>query len=157
MVIRRESQERAVYAIVVSKGGAKLRKSAIDEKDCAESTFGNPANCHSLGGGQGRGVHADAARISDLATWVSNRADRPVIDKTGLTGLYKFDTEGWSPMRPKAPQPPDHEPTAEELRFGDPSTPTLFVIFDRLGLKLESSKAPIETFVIESIERPTEN
>ena len=91
-----------------------------------------------------------------MAEFVSNFADRVVIDKTGLTGLYKFDTEGWSPMR-ALPRPPNQEPTEEDRRLGDPSTPTLFTIFDRLGLRLKSSKAPIETFVIESIERPTEN
>jgi bla regulator protein BlaR1 len=158
MVVRRETKERAVYAITVGKGGPKLQRASVEEKDCTDSdNFGDPTACHSFGGGQGRGIHAQAGSISDLASWVSNWADRPVIDKTGITGLFKIETEGWSPMRPRLPRPPDQEPTAEDRAFSDPSTPTLFVIFDRLGLKLESSKAPIETFVIESAERPTEN
>lgn len=159
MKVRTETAERAVYEIVVAKGGPKLAKSSKTEKDCdqAEVQLGNSTGCHSLAGGQGRGVHGDAATIADVAFYVSNWADRPVIDKTGLTGLYKFDTEGWQPMRPKAPLPPDHEPTAEERAFSDPTTPTLFVIFDRMGLKLGSSRAPVESFVVEHLERPTEN
>ena len=41
--------------------------------------------------------------------------------------------------------------------MSDPTRPTLFMIFERLGLKMESSKAPIETFVVEHVEKPTEN
>lgn len=157
--IRRQITQGEVYIIAVAKGGPKLQKSARDEKECIDATsdFGNSAACHSFGGGQGRGIHGEAASLSDLAAFVSNFADRPVIDKSGLSGLYKFDTEGWAPMRPKPPRPPDQEPSEEDKRFGDPSTPTLFTVFDRLGLKLESSKAPIETFVVERIERPGGN
>jgi uncharacterized protein (TIGR03435 family) len=60
-------------------------------------------------------------------------------------------------MWAKPPATPDHEPSAEERLFSDPTTPTLFVIFDRMGLKLESSRAPVESFVVEHVERPTEN
>jgi uncharacterized protein (TIGR03435 family) len=80
-----------------------------------------------------------------------------VVDKTGLKGLFNIQTEGWVPMRPRPPRPAGQEPTAEDLAFADPARPTLFQIFDRLGLKLESQKAPVEMFVIESAERPSEN
>ena len=72
--------------------------------------------------------------IADVALFVSNWADRPVVDKTDLDGLFNIQTEGW--MRAEMP-PPGQEPTA------DP--PTLFEIFDRLGLNLESQKGPVET------------
>jgi len=60
-------------------------------------------------------------------------------------------------MRPRPPRPPDQEPTEEDRRFAEASTPTLFVIFERLGLKLESQRAQVESFTILSAERPTEN
>ncbi len=41
--------------------------------------------------------------------------------------------------------------------MADPTRPTLYMIFEKLGLKMESSKAPVEMFVIDHIERPTEN
>jgi uncharacterized protein (TIGR03435 family) len=41
--------------------------------------------------------------------------------------------------------------------MADPTRPTLNMIFDRLGLKMESSRAPVETFVIDSVEKPTAN
>jgi len=102
-------------------------------------------------------MHAQAVSASDLASYASGWADRPVIDKTGLTGLFNIQTEGWVPMRPRPARPSGQDSTPEDLAFADPARPTLFQIFDRLGLKLESQKAPIETFVIESVERPSEN
>jgi len=95
--------------------------------------------------------------ISDLVAAVEAFADRPVVDNTGLQGLFNIQTEGWVPMRPRPPRPPGQEPTAEDLAFADPARPTIFQIFDRLGLKLESTKAAVEIFVIDRIERPGEN
>jgi len=158
MVLRREINERQVYAVVVRKGGPKLQKAAREEKDCTGSTgLGFADSCHSFQGGQGRGLHAGAATITDIALAVSNWADRPVVDKTGLTGLYKIETDGWVPMRPRPSHPPGEEPSPEDRAMADPARPTLFQIFDRLGLKLESQRAPVETFAIESIARPSAN
>jgi len=159
MVMRREIKELPVYAITVKRDGPKLQKAAVKEKDCSETTKGpqDPASCHSFSGGQGQGMHAQAVSASDLASYASGWADRPVIDKSGLQGLFNIQTEGWVPMRPRPARPAGQDPTPEDLAFADPARPTLFQIFDRLGLKLESQKAPIETFVIESAERPSEN
>jgi uncharacterized protein (TIGR03435 family) len=159
MVIRREAKELPVYAIVVSKGGPKLQKAVVQEPGCAETPAGpnDPAACHGFSGGQGQGAHGQAVSISDLASFVSNFTDHPVVDKTGLQGLYNVQTGGWVPMRPRPPRPAGQEPTAEDLAFADPARPTLFQIFDRLGLKLESQRAPVEMFTIESAERPSEN
>lgn len=158
MVIQREIKELPVYAVTV-KDRRKLQKAAVEEKDCLEVTKGpqDPASCHAFSGGQGQGMHAQAVSMPDLASYASSWADRPVIDKTGLQGLFNIQTEGWVPMRPRPPRPPGQDPTAEDLAFADPARPTLFQIFDRLGLKLESQKAPVELFVILSAERPSEN
>ncbi|HVW07196.1 MAG TPA: TIGR03435 family protein [Bryobacteraceae bacterium] len=64
---------------------------------------------------------------------------RPVLDRTGLSGAFDFkssyDTTGESPD----------------------STSFLIGSLNAIGLKLESSKAPIETIVIDHIEKPTAN
>ena len=158
MVIHREIKELPVYAVTV-KDSRKLQKAAVEEKACLEVTKGpqDPASCHTFSGGQGQGMHAQAVSMPDLASYSSGWAERPVIDKTGLQGLFNIQTEGWVPMRPRPARPAGQDPTPEDLAFTDPARPTLFQIFDRLGLKLESQKAPIEMFVIESAERPSEN
>jgi uncharacterized protein (TIGR03435 family) len=151
LTIRRDSKEQPVYVLTVAKNGPKLQKSQLEEKDCED-----PKNqCHFGGAGQGRGIHVKAFNMTELAVSVSNFTDRPLIDRTGLTGLYDIDTDGWVPMRPR-PARPDG-PTAEDIAMADPTRPTLNMIFDRLGLKMESSKAPVEFFVIDRVEKPTEN
>jgi len=159
MVIHREIRELPSYVVTVKKDGPKLQKAAVEEKDCAETPAGPkyPAACYGFSGGQGQGAHGQAVSLTDLASFVSNWSDHPVIDKTYLQGLYNIQTEGWVPMRPRPARPAGQDPTAEDLAFADPARPTLFQIFDRLGLKLESQKAPVEMFVIESAERPSEN
>jgi uncharacterized protein (TIGR03435 family) len=132
MSIRREMKNLPLYAIVVRNGGPKLQKSSIEEKNCTSqaTTIGDRRSCHSFEGGQGRGVHGEAVTISDLATWISVWADRPIIDKTGLTELNNIETDGWVPMRPQPQRPPGQEPSAEDLAFADPARPTLFQTFN---------------------------
>ena len=140
MVIRRETKELPVYAIVVAKDGPKLQKAAVQDKNCPDvpSSLGDSAACHGFGGGQGRGLHAQAVDMSDLALYVSNWADRPVIDKTGIKGLFQIDTKPWAPLRPGPPPPPGAK-AEDGSNFAD--LPSLFDVFAQLGLKLESQKA----------------
>jgi uncharacterized protein (TIGR03435 family) len=156
LTVRREMKEQPVYALVVAKNGPKLKKAAIEEKDCPVGDADRAGACHSFMGGQGRGLHAKAADMADLVLFVSNWTDRPMVDRTGIKGLYEIETEGWVPLRPRQVLP-GAEPSAEDLAMADPSRPTLFSVLEQLGLKLESQKAPVEMFVIERVERPAEN
>jgi len=99
----RETKELPVYVLVVQRGGPKLQMSKIKtEEACVEDVAAGVA-CHSLTGGQGRGLHGEAVEISDIAQFVENWTDRPVLDKTGLQGLFRVDTEGWTPLIPRQP------------------------------------------------------
>jgi uncharacterized protein (TIGR03435 family) len=151
LILGRETREMPVYALVVQKGGAKLQKSKIQhDEDCAEGSAIGVA-CHSLSGGQGRGLHGEAVEISDIARFVENWTDRPVLDKTGLEGLFRVDTSGWTPLIPRQPG----QDQGEDLL--DPTRPTLYSVFAKLGLKLEPQKASVDVFTIEQIQRPAGN
>jgi uncharacterized protein (TIGR03435 family) len=76
--------------------------------------------------------------MADLAAYVSNWSELPVVDQTGLSGLYQIQTEGWGSS-------------------ADSSGRTLDEVLDRLGLKLARTKARLEVLVIEHAERPSEN
>jgi uncharacterized protein (TIGR03435 family) len=152
LVLTRETREVPVYTLHVGRRGTKLEKAKIEEKDCGVEP-GAGADCHNLHGGLGRGIHSEAADLTDLAQFISNWTDKPVIDRTGVKGLYKFDTEGWAPMIPRPPG--DDGPEAQVL--GDPTRPTIHMILDRLGLRIEATKAPLEMFVIEHAEKPAGN
>jgi len=165
--IRRETKEVSVYAMVVGKNGPKLQKSMMDDTRCtATSTdkpqlarlFGgiDPASCHSFSGGPRPGLRGEAIDMSDLAAVMERFSDRPVLDHTGLTGLFKIAIPGWN-LREPSPRPTGSEPTAENRALGDPGRPTISDVLQDLGLRLESTRAPVEMFVVEHFERPAQN
>jgi uncharacterized protein (TIGR03435 family) len=151
LTMRRQAKEVPVYRVVVNKGGPKLQKSRAEEKDCAEPGQDGGVPCHRFIGGQGRGLNGQAVTIADLAEFVENWSDRPVLDKTGIPGLFDIKSAGWSPLISSGGHGGGEENPA------DPSRPTLFTIFEQLGLKLEPQKAPVDIYVIEHVERPSEN
>jgi uncharacterized protein (TIGR03435 family) len=167
MTYHRESKEMPVFALVVAKGGPKLQKASVDEKDCpgpevraAEAATLRPGDtptaCHSISGGQGRGLHARAADLTDVINYLENwTADRPLIDKTGVKGLYRFDTKGWSPVQVASTAPAPGTKTEDGTDAAD--IPTLFQVFEQLGLKIESQKAKVDVYVIDHLEKPTGN
>ena len=144
-----------VYNLVVGKGGPKLQPSKATVSDCAAGATFDGFACHQLNGGQGRGLHGTAVNMADIVQFVESWADRPMIDKTGLTGLYAINTDGWVPMRLTAPRNPN-APNGDE-GLSDPLRQTLFGVFQSVGLKLEPSIAPIEVYTINHIERPSQN
>ena len=85
LVMRKETKELPIYAVVVAKGGPKLEKAKIGEAQCLDQGAGDfGVICHSFNGGQGRGLHGAAVDVADLALYVENWAQRPVVDKTGI-------------------------------------------------------------------------
>ena len=78
-----------------------------------------------------------------LSRVLSDRLSRAVVDKTGLPDKYDF-TLKFSPD--DAPPSPDSD------------APSIFTaIQEQLGLKLESSKGPVQVLVIDHVEMPSEN
>jgi uncharacterized protein (TIGR03435 family) len=163
LAIHRETKEMPVYELVVAKGGPKLQPADVQEKDCPESSPAPsvpsaatpiPVLCHTFNGGQGRGLHARAVDMSDLASYVENWTGRPLLDKTGLKGLFRIETRGWRPI--DSTQPPAPGAKAEDgSDMAD--VPTLFEVFEQLGLKMESHRDTADVYVVDHIEKPSEN
>lgn len=156
LAMHHETKELPVYALVVAKDGPKLHMSTVEEKDCPEVPT-REVSCHQLGGGQGRGLHGKAVDMSDLVLFVANWTDRPLVDRTGIKGLFDVETDGWLPFRPRPAPAPGAEPSPEDIAMSDPARPTLQMVLARLGLRIETQKAPVQMFVIEHVEKPTEN
>jgi len=156
LVIRRDEKEEPVYALIVGKNGPKLQPSKVDEKYCSDHPAEAVSECHRVGASPARGIHSRAIDMSDLVWVIGSLADRPVLDRTGLTGLYDIDTDGWEPLRQSAARTSGNDPGAEAAS-SDPNRPTLFMIFEGLGLRMESSKGKVERFIIDHVERPSEN
>jgi len=153
--IRTVSKEMPLYEISVAKNGPKLTKSTYDcsaEVDSCHGFRGNPRRLSAMG-----------VDMADLASILSGYAGRPVLDKTGISGVFDFLLQWnvfYGRQRPtqttdETPRPPSREegpmPEADSL-------PDLATALDQqLGLKLESRKGPVYTYVIERVERPSEN
>jgi uncharacterized protein (TIGR03435 family) len=140
LVIRHESKEMPVYALVVGKNGPKLKEAAGE--GATEI------------GGDGRETVFERVSMAQLAGVVGRSLDRPVIDATGLKGLYSFRLT-WATEDRRRPDSVAAG-TAEASEPDD--APSIFTALqERLGLRLEPSKAPVDVLVIDRIERPSAN
>ena len=129
--IHLERREEPVYGLMTDKSGPKLTKATAHET-------GSGMNTHRESGRvimKGTGVP-----ISELATNLGNQLGRFVIDSTGLEGHYDFLLQ-FAPVQ------------AQES-----DGPSLFTaVREQLGLRLEPQKAPVEVWVIDRAEKPSEN
>jgi uncharacterized protein (TIGR03435 family) len=145
--IRHELKAQDIYSLVIAKGGPKLVKASVEEKDCL-APQGIP--CHQLSAAPVRGFHGEAVSISDLVARLQVRG-RIVVDKTNLSGLFSIHTTAF---RPEQPGPG----FAEEAHADPESLPTVFTLLEeQLGLRLEASRNSIEVLVIDHVEKPSEN
>ena len=94
-----------------------------------------------------RSLVGQVTGIDRLAQMLSNiLSGQPVQDKTGIAGTYDF-TLAWEPGDGERGGPPPGSPS--------PGGPSLFTALqEQLGLRLEAQKVSIQTFVIDSAEKP---
>jgi len=149
LAVHREMREKPVYALVVAKNGPKLTPAKQGEAQAIQAkhsdAVGVPGGSGVFLRGQTNG-HIDiyGATTGTLALLLSGPAGRPVVDKTGLTGLYDM-----------------HLDMGQAGLAADGSTapgPSVFSsLQDQLGLKLEPQKQQVEYLVIDHIEPPSPN
>jgi uncharacterized protein (TIGR03435 family) len=127
-----ENRELRSYAMVVAKGGHKLHEAAGDGKSSRENTANSTI--------------AKSMTMREFADFLSGPVQRPVVDKTGLTGKYDFVLDFTSYL------PPDRQ------TMGPDATNILMAALPgELGLKLESQKEIVEVMVVDHVEKPSEN
>jgi uncharacterized protein (TIGR03435 family) len=146
----RDKKELAVYTITALKTGTKIKKSEADPNSLPGLFFGRAPN--------GTSFNVRNATLSEVASVIQgNVLDKPVLDQTGLTDKYDFTltfTPDPGQMAGFGPPPPNAAPGADP---GD-AAPDIFTAFQQqLGLKLESTKAPADVFVIDKVEKPSAN
>ncbi len=139
-----------VYDLVLAKGGSRLKENTTLPSQTADAPGPGkpPANMKPgsiwISNSQ---MTAVGISTSNLASNLAFQVQRNVIDKTGLTGKYDF-TLKWRPL----------ELEGKADASADDSAPDLFTALqEQLGLKLETSKGPVDTLVIDHVEMPTEN
>jgi uncharacterized protein (TIGR03435 family) len=182
MKTHRETKDFSVYAVVVAKGGLKMKELPPDP--APETTDGDSGGNKggvnvSVSGGRGgvtanygngsyftiadNRIEARKMQMTYVADMLARFEDRPVVDMTGLKGKYdftlSFTEEDYHAMMIRAAISsgmalPPEAIQAMERASGD----SLYTALDAVGLKLESRKAPLDVLVIDHAEKnPSEN
>jgi uncharacterized protein (TIGR03435 family) len=127
LAVHRESKQSSVYLLTIGKGGMKLH-------------VGNRVKLNGgvQMGASGKPQWPDGWTMSDLAMYLSNYTDRPVVDHTGLNGRYEINL--------------DFSLSDQDNR------PSIFTaVQEQLGLKLDAGQAPVEMLIVDHIQKPEPN
>ena len=184
LTVHKESKEQAVYALVVGKGGPKIKPSEPPPA-APDGTAPNPAvtgsNSVSITQGKGGATVSDGtgksqkmtpspdgksmrlditgATLAELAEGLSPLTDHPVVDMTGLAGKFDMtlDISMQELMNVARAAGAAVPPPPAGDAASDPGN-TVFTAVQALGLKLEPRKTPTTFIVVDRVEKmPTEN
>ena len=168
LVLHHETKPLQGYELVSGKNAPKLKTSTASGPDVevteAPKTDANGFPLLSapglvmMEGVRGTAVvsflTARAQPLSALVEWLSKEFRLPVMDKTGLTGKFDFTLE-FAPQPPGA-LPPGSVETSPDT--ADESGPNLMTAVQRLGLKLEPRKIPVDVLIVDKADKiPSEN
>jgi uncharacterized protein (TIGR03435 family) len=169
LVAHIEKKEMPIYSLVKARSDGRLGPQlTASTLDCATINAGRrggpppgPPNFNGAAPQCGMmvrpgGLKAGGVPINQILQLLSQNVQRIVVDRTGLTGNYEIDLT-WTPDQ--IPQGRgDAPPGAPALPPIDPNGPSLFTALqEQLGLKLESTRGPVDVLVIEKVERPTDD
>jgi uncharacterized protein (TIGR03435 family) len=160
LAVHREMRELPIYALVRAKPegplGPRLRPAAADcvalMAAAQKGTPLPPAN-RILCGSRSRGgtLAIGGMTMDQIALGLWPQLGRVVVDRTGLQGSFDLDLDF-------APEAPAAASTGASDASPQSDAPSIFTaVQEQLGLKLESTKGPVEVLVIDRVERPTED
>ena len=139
--LHKSDMDCAAFAAAARRGAVPFAPppSATSNSVCAITNF------------PGR-ISSGSQPMTILASILSNMLQRVVVDRTGLAGNYDA----------LVTFTPDRLPQAREggpdLPAADPNSASVFTaIQEQLGLRLESTRGPVDVLVIDHVERPTED
>jgi uncharacterized protein (TIGR03435 family) len=172
LTAHRETRELPVYALVLDKPGKLGPHLKMTDANCSvshatdlskpnaastEGTTPDDVNCGDTSGSSGNrrarylghGVSMD--KLVEVLSGSPSHAfvERPIVDRTGLTGKVDFTLEF---------APPQLTAGSEQTN-ADPSGPPSFTsaLREELGLKLEPAAAPVDVLVTDHLEQPSPN
>lgn len=149
--VRHETKVLPMYDLVVAKGGPKLKVAPpADQPSDAPPDAPKDLTSAKLRGRMTMGpgmFKGEALPMKALANNLSSILEHTVVDKTGLSGDYDFDLK-WTPE--------DAAPAADN-GAADSGASIFTAVQEQLGLKLQSTKGPVNTLVIDHVELPSQN
>jgi uncharacterized protein (TIGR03435 family) len=135
LTFHRETKDLPVYSMITGKKGPKFHDSQGEGENRMYP--------------EGGSLVFKNYTMAALADFLARPADRPVVDKTGLTGRYDFSIRLLD----------GESPNIGDLKRAAADWQSIFTdMQEQLGLKLEAQKTAVEIMVIDHAEKvPTEN
>ncbi|MFZ0340491.1 MAG: TIGR03435 family protein [Terracidiphilus sp.] len=137
-----ETRNSSIYNLVVDKGGVKMQPVPPPPADGEAPPPLRPSDVQAHGSQHGLEFIGSNASMRAISGALGAMVEAPVVDKTGLTGIYNYTLQfgrDWS----------DHDPD---------SWPSIFTaVQEQLGLKLEAAHESVPNLVVDHITKPTEN
>lgn len=130
--VHRQSKSASGYALVVAKSGLKIKPVEDSGNDSTSSHGGS--------------LTAKGVSMTRLSDWLARRLNVPVVDATGIPGVFDFKLE-WTPDEVSPGTPPS----------GGPDLSLVAALQEQLGVKLEARKVPMEMIVVDRAEKASEN
>ena len=151
LTFHRQTKEALIYALVPGKSGLRIELSP----DQTPWTGDHPDEPGTTGANmdiRAGSLTGDSVPLAMFVNFLSGQVGRPVVNKTGFTGRYAIELR-WTPdTAPASPGAGDPQPQPDL-----PGASLFTAIQEQLGLRLESTKGPVEVLVIDHVEKPSEN
>jgi uncharacterized protein (TIGR03435 family) len=160
LVVHKEIREMPIYALVLDRANGTLgphiaRTPSAASVECAEQRSSRTAPDRSDGkpcgiGIRGGSITAGDATLSQLLGLLSPMVGRTTVDRTQLVGTFDY-TLNWTPDDFQ-----DRTASPDRERPLDPNGLSIFTaIQEQLGLKLESTRGPVDVLVIDRVGKPS--
>ena len=168
--LHRESRELPLYVLTFTttdrRLGPRLTPTTVDCAEILATLYpatgpapprpsfvpGQAPPCGSTGGpGQ---ILAQGMTMAQLASNLSSRVNRVVVDKTGMTGNFDLHLE-WMPDQVQGPGTLGALPGAPPPSPDTQGASIYTALQEQLGLKLESTRGPVDVLVVDRVEPPT--
>jgi uncharacterized protein (TIGR03435 family) len=148
--VHSETRQAPVFELMLARGGPKLKDAATDaDPPLGKGEDGKPlAGFYQATGSTEVAQGESTKALADFLSQPTSGLGRPVVDKTGLNGAYDF-TLNWVPHWDRV-LPGGGSASPEEAD-------SLFEALQQIGLRLQPATGPIDTIVIDHVERPTAN
>jgi uncharacterized protein (TIGR03435 family) len=139
-----EARQERIFKLEIAKGGMKLKEVDPPVPPAKEGHVGVAMEYDG-----GVRMIANRSTMTGLASALAVVLDRPVIDQTGVAAYYDFDVR-WH--GPGGGQP-------AETQFGGLELTALLIsnLQDQFGLRLTSTTGPVEYWVVDRVEPPSDN
>jgi uncharacterized protein (TIGR03435 family) len=145
--LHHETRILPMYDLLLAKGGSRMKTEspAAPSPDAPKDPeAAKPRGMMTMGPGMLKG---QGLPMTSIANQLSYIVQATVTDKTGLTGSFDFDLK-WTPD--------DAGPTSSDAS-GESNVSIFTAVQEQLGLKLQPTKGPVDTLVIDHVEQPSEN